>query len=374
MLLMMAEVLHLPRVAQSFPSCAFWRTVGFHTSHVDWFGCSLHDLIQPSFTFLVGVALPFSLAARRAKGQSFGRMLLHAVWRGGLLVALGVFLRSVGRDQTNFTFEDTLSQIGLGYPLLFLLGWCRPWQQAVALGLILIGYWGAFAVDPLPGDGFAYTAVGVPADWPYHLQGIAAHWNKNANLAWAFDTWFLNLFPREQPFTHNAGGYATLSFIPTLGTMVLGLLAGGWLKGTSSGRRKLLWLVLAGAGCLAAGAALDWFGVCPSVKRIWTPAWTLYSGGWCLLLMAFFVAVIDELGWSAWAYPLRVIGANSIAIYCLVHLIQDFVVDALHRHLGSSVFNWFGETWEPLLTGGAVLLIYWLILFWMHRRRIYVRI
>ena len=66
----------------------------------------------------------------------------------------------------------------------------------------------------------------MPADWPHHLGGFAAHWNKNSNLAWAFDVWFLNLFPREQPFVFNGGGYATLSFIPTLGTMILGLLAG----------------------------------------------------------------------------------------------------------------------------------------------------
>ncbi len=66
--------------------------------------------------------------------------------------------------------------------------------------------------------------------WPHLMTGFAAHWNKNSNLAWAFDTWFLNLFPREKPFMYNGGGYATLSFIPTLGTMILGLIAGGVLR------------------------------------------------------------------------------------------------------------------------------------------------
>ena len=83
---------------------------------------------------------------------------------------------------------------------------------------------------PLPPSDFDYAKVGVPPDWPYHYTGLAAHWNKNSNLAWAFDTWFLNLFPRAKPFLFNGGGYATLSFIPTLGTMILGLIAGGWLK------------------------------------------------------------------------------------------------------------------------------------------------
>ena len=120
MFLMMAEVLHLAQVARDFPDCSLWQQLAFHQSHVPWVGCSLHDLIQPSFSFLVGVALPFSIASRIAKGQSSGGLFGHAVWRSLLLILLGVFLRSVHRDQINWTFEDTLSQIGLGYPVLFL--------------------------------------------------------------------------------------------------------------------------------------------------------------------------------------------------------------------------------------------------------------
>src|SRR5688572_566078 len=126
MFLMMAEVLHVSGVARVFPDSSFWQTLRFHTTHVEWVGCSLHDLIQPSFSFLVGVALPFSIASRLARGQSQARMTLHAFWRALLLILLGVFLRSVGRAQTNWTFEDTLTQIGLGYPFLFLLGFGSP--------------------------------------------------------------------------------------------------------------------------------------------------------------------------------------------------------------------------------------------------------
>jgi predicted acyltransferase len=190
MLLMMAEVLHLGRVANSFPDSDVWAFLAFHQSHVPWRGCSLHDLIQPSFSFLVGVALPFSLAARRARGEPGWLTALHALWRSALLVALGVFLRSVGRPQTHFTFEDTLSQIGLGYFWLFLLGRTRPSIQWTALVVILVGYWAAFAAYPRPGPSFDWQAVGVPPDWP-HLTGFAAHWDQNSNLAWAFDQWFV---------------------------------------------------------------------------------------------------------------------------------------------------------------------------------------
>src|SRR5262245_4429586 len=114
MFLMMAEVLRLSAVAAKFPSSPLWKLLAYHQSHVPWAGCSLHDLIQPSFSFLVGVSLPFSIASRLAKGHSRFVMFLHALWRAIILVLLGVFLRSMSAKQTNWTFEDTLSQIGFG--------------------------------------------------------------------------------------------------------------------------------------------------------------------------------------------------------------------------------------------------------------------
>lgn len=374
MFLMMAEVLHLGRVAAANPGHAFWQFLAHHQTHVEWIGCSLHDLIQPSFSFLVGVALPYSLASRTARGQSRARMTLHAVWRALVLVLLGVFLRSIGQRQTNWTFEDTLSQIGLGYVFLFLLGFRPLRDQWLAFALILVGYWTAFALYPLPGPDFDYARVRVPNGWPHLMTGLAAHWNKNSNLAWAFDTWFLNLFPREKPFLCNAGGYATLSFVPTLATMILGVIAGGVLRGPRAPWAKVKWLAAAGLVGLATGAALGWLGVCPVVKRIWTPSWTLYSGGWCLLLLAGFYAVIEIGGWRRWAFPLVVIGMNSIAAYCIAHLFDDFVAGSLKTHLGAAAFRLGGDAFAPLLQGAAILLVFWLLLFWMYRRKIFLRI
>src|SRR5579875_3718341 len=226
MLLMMGEVLRFAEVAKSYPGNWIWSMLAFKQTHVEWAGCSLHDMIQPSFSFLVGVALPFSIASRMRRGGTFGSMFAHALWRSLLLIALGIFLRSTSSTQTNFTFEDTLTQIGLGYPILFLLGFRPARWQWTALAVILTGYWLAWALYPAPGPGFNYAAVGVPANWHHNFTGFAAHWNKNSNLGQAFDVWFLNLFPRVRPFAYNGGGYLTLSFIPTLGTMILGLVAG----------------------------------------------------------------------------------------------------------------------------------------------------
>ncbi|MDG3005348.1 acyltransferase family protein [Paludisphaera mucosa] len=374
MFLMMAEVLRFGAMARNFPGSDVWRFLADQQDHVEWIGCVAHDMIQPSFSFLVGVALPFSIASRMAKGQSKGLMTAHALWRALVLILLGVFLRSVGRPQTYWTFEDTLSQIGLGYPLLFLLGWQSRKVQGIALTALLVGYWLLFAAYPTPGEGFDYVAHGVRADWPHLMNGFQAHWNKNSNPAWAFDTWFLNLFPREKPFLYNGGGYATISFIPTLATMILGLLAGGVLKERRTPWSKIGLLAAAGVVAAAVGWGLGAAGLCPVVKRIWTPSWTLYSGGICFLLLAGFYFVMDVLGWKAWAFPLRVIGMNSIAAYCLAHLVEDFLVAGFHTHLGPDVFKVFGAPYEPFVQGVATLLALWLILLWMYRRRLFLRV
>jgi predicted acyltransferase len=373
MLLMMAEVLQFSRIAQAFPGNWFWRILAFHQTHAAWAGCSLHDTIQPGFSFLVGVALPYSIASRLAKGATFGKMFGHTLWRALLLIALGIFLRSLQSPQTNFTFEDTLTQIGLGYTFLFLLGFCSPRWQWTALVVILVGYWLAWALYPVPGAGFNWQAVGVPADWTHHYTGFAAHWNKNSNLGAAFGQWFLNLFPRPKPFVYNEGGYLTLSFIPTLGTMILGLIAGRWLRAAAP-RIPMKRLLIAGAIGVAAGLLLHVTGICPVVKRIWTPSWTLFSGGLCFLFLAGFSWVIDVKGYKKWAFPLVVIGMNSIAAYLIAHLFEDFIVQSFHINLGPHVFQIFGTALEPLTQGAVVLLTYWLILWWMYRRKLFLKI
>ena len=360
--------------ARSFPHSAIWAAIAFNTEHVDWHGCSLHDLIQPGFSFLVGAALPFSIGSRRAKGQTFWQLLGHAVWRAFLLIALGIFLRSIHHSQTYFTFEDTLTQIGLGYAFLFLLGFTRVRTQVIVMLLILICFWGAFALYPAPGPNFDYARVGVPPNWEHNYTGFLSHFNKNSNLSWAFDVWFLNLFPREDPFVFNEGGWSTLSFIPTLATMILGLLTGEWLKSKKSKEEKLRGLVIGGVGLVLLGLIFQWAGICPIVKRVWTSSYTLYSGGLVVLMLAGFYALIEWKGWRRWAFPLIVVGMNSIAIYVMSWTMQGFFREALERHLGGVLAGIAGPTFLPVAYGLGIMLAFWIILFWMYRRKIFLRI
>ena len=109
MLFMASEIMRIAGAARNFPDVPGWQILAFQTSHVQWVGWSLWDLIQPSFMFMVGVALPWSIASRQAKGQTMGQLWFHTLWRSFLLITLGIFLRSVGRQQTNYTFEDCLT-------------------------------------------------------------------------------------------------------------------------------------------------------------------------------------------------------------------------------------------------------------------------
>ena len=373
MLLMASGGLGLPTIAKSHPDSAVWSFVGFHSDHVAWGGCSLWDLIQPAFMFMVGMALPWSVANRRARGQTFGPLFGHAVWRAVLLVLLAVFLTSAWSRQTDWIFTNVLAQIGLGYPFLFLLAFTGPRTPWFAAFGLLAAYWLAFALYPIAPADFDWKAVGVPAEWP-HLAGFAAHWDKNANAAAAFDVWFLNLFPRGAPFVFNKGGYATLNFLPSLATMIFGLLAGRLLRSDLALSAKLKRLVIAGVVGIVLGKAIELTGLCPIVKRIWSPSWAIYSAGWVTLLLAGFVAVVDWRGWKRWAFPLVVAGLNPITLYCLWQLSGGFIRQQIQIHSSPDIFALFGGTWIPFLERGSILLVFWLILWWMYRRKLFLRI
>jgi predicted acyltransferase len=396
----------------SYPGQKLWEFLAYQADHVGWVGCGFWDMIQPSFMFMVGVAMPYSFASRTAKGATRRDNIIHVAVRSVILIFLGVFLSSNGARQTNYTFVNVLSQIGLGYAVVYLfLGRGRLLQLAGAAA-ILVGYAAPFALYPLPPADFDYAKVGVKAeDHAVFNDPYAAHWNKNSNVAHDADLWFLNLFPqreREDPatgekvrrFFFNDGGYQTLNFVPSIATMLFGLMAGEWLRTRRPKWRKATGLFVAGLLFLAAGLAIDhtiwpdWLAdgaarlasalgasaspffertwtLCPIVKRIWTPSWAVFSTGWTLLMLAGFFWVIDIWGWRRWAFPLVVVGMNSIAMYCMAQLMKGWVRGTLKTHIGQNIFT---GTYGPMIDAFAVLLVLWLVCLWMYRKKIFVRI
>lgn len=357
------------------------ESLAYQFSHVDWhsFGCSLWDMIQPSFMFLVGTSMIYSYTKRTARGDSYNRQLGHAIFRAIFLVLLGVFLRSKSTPSTYWTFEDVVSQIGLGYVFLFLLWDKKPKIQVSVAVLILFGYWLLFALSPIPES--------------IENQSFADHWNRGHNAANHFDIWLFGMLP--EPVRHVAANhdYTTLNFIPSLATMIFGLVSGGILISKRTGREKLAILASAGLLLIIWAIVIDYAGFCPIVKKIWTPSWALFSSGWAMLILAAFYGIVDVAGYQRWTYPGRVFGANSIAAYVMGGLMGAWIgamitthtkafayfitkarVEEMPAELPSIYQVLFGETLEPMFAKTAVFLVMFGILLWMYRRKIFIRI
>ena len=156
--------------------------------------------------------------------------------------------------------------------------------------------------------------------------------------------------------------------------MILGLLTGELLRSDRTPLVKFWWMLGAGLAGLVVGELLDITGVCPIVKRIWTPSWTLYSGGWCLLILAAFYGVVDIRRHRWWTFPLLVVGMNSITMYCMAELLPGWMHRTLRTHFGSTIFEFVAEPYRPFIASLWVLAFMWLVCYWMYRQRIFIRI
>jgi heparan-alpha-glucosaminide N-acetyltransferase len=352
-----------------------WQSLAFHSSHPAWnsqfymVGCSYWDLIQPAFMFMVGVAMPYSYAKRRGRGDSNRRLASHALRRAIVLVLIGVFLqtRTTGLDSDRL-FTNVLAQIGLGYFFVFLLLGYGPRLQIVVGVLVLVASAGWMlqhpAPDPLPESSAAsIESLSAPA-------GVAKHFAIHTNAAADFDQRLFHLLRRDESFQPHPGGYATLNFVPSAITMLLGVLAGSLLRASLSDRDKLKRLILGGLICMAIAVASS-YTLCPVIKRIWTPAWALYSGAWVLWCLAGLYWLIDVRGWKRWTYPLVVVGMNSMAMYLMTSLLRPWIAGRLEVYLGDELF---AGPYGPMIQSASVFAVLWFACAYLFRQRIFFRI
>jgi len=375
------------------PDSPLWEAVLYNFSHAQWTGCGYWDLIQPSFMFMVGVSMAYSYAKRSSLGHGWFRMFGHVVWRSIVLIMLGVFLSSNGKGMTNWSFMNVLSQIGLGYTFLFLF-WKFPWKgQAVGAAFILTWTWVLYSFAPDTGIDLEKgdPEVKVTAEWAQkHLKDIAPAWHKNANVGTQIDLYALNEFPREEPFTAYSGGYQTLNFLPSLATMLFGLMCGELLRSSNSNKRKFWTLVIAGVVGLIIGQNLHLSGFIPMVKRIWTPSWAIFSAGWCCLILATLYGLVDILKWRWAFFPLVVVGMNSLVMYFMGQLLKPWTMgfldtnflwtkDLLKSDFLTSLYtpeaaDQFCELNAPFIQSTAVGIFFWLICWYLYRQKIFLRI
>jgi predicted acyltransferase len=329
--------------------------------HVPWEGFRFYDLIFPLFLFLVGVVLPFSLGKMRERGEPRSRLYGRIIRRAVLLFALGLifngllqkdFRNIAAGDLSDVRFAGVLQRIAICYLVAgVIVIHTRAFGQTVILAGLLLGYWALLMWVPAPGSQAGdYTPKGS-------LPGyVDRNWLPGKMVAYGYG---------------DNEGY--LSTFPAIGTALLGVLAGQWLRSLRGPWTKAIGLALAGCACLA--AAYYWGYRAPDnlrfpiIKNIWTSSYVLLAGGWSLLLLALFYLVIDVLGFRAWAFFFVVIGVNAITIYIGQALI-NFHYTAQVLFGGAAPLT---GSFQPAYWATADFLVKWLFLLFLFRHKIYLR-
>ena len=331
-------------IFQSLKGHPLWNWLAVQNEHVAWQGCVYWDLIQPSFMFMVGVAMPFAFARRAALGESWGRRFRHTLIRAFSLILLGVLLDHFGSDKIQIGFIRVLQQIAFGYVAAsFVVGRSFRTQGLVA-AVVLIAYQLLWMFNPWNG----------PAG-PWALG--------NENIGSAFDHWLLG--------RNYSGYYVGLNAIPSTATILFGVMAGQWIQQGTDRRGVCRTLLIAGLAGIALGLAVSpWF---PLIKRIWTPSFAVFAGGCTTLILLAFYWLIDVIGWKRWSFLLVVVGMNSIAAYALGNAFGGWF-----RSLSGAWIAWLkaplGETGFPVLRQALFAAAAWGVLYWLHRRKIFFKL
>lgn len=339
--------------AKSLKGETHWGWLAEQTEHCDWEGCTFWDLIQPSFMFMVGVAMPLAFAKRHERGESWKRQFLHVIKRTLLLIGIGIVMDSYGNNGVTIQFIRVLQQIAIGYFIAFLVMHLGPRGQAVA------------AIALLAGHTFAYWYYGGDGAWRLENRdsNFGRDLDRRMRLPFAGMTW-----PDILPLSR--GSYVTFNAISSAATILFGVLAGELLRSRRSSAMKVLVLSIAGAVGIYFGQQLAYY--IPVVKRLWTASFAIYAAGWTSLMMLAFYLVIDIIGFRRWAWPFVVVGVNSIFIY----FASDILNQTIHKVLNPFTFYPLKELgmWGPVALASLVVLIKWLLCVFLYRRRIFFKV
>lgn len=323
--------------------------------HSDWIGFTAWDLIMPLFLFVVGAAVPFAFARRLDDGQSKRQLYAKIIRRTLILFVVGMAVQGHLLDfklDTLHIFANTLQAIAVGYLItaIVMLN-VGVVGQLVFAALMLVGYWIVLRFIPL--GGFAAGSL-----------------ERHANAALAVDQFVLGTFidGTDPPYTW------VLSGMTFTVSVMMGVFGSEILRSRLSPRGRAGALVVAGLACLASGWAWAEYGGFPIIKHIWTSSMTLWAGGWCYLLLALFYLLIDVLGFRRWAFPFVVIGSNALLIYVLWDLKSLNPFPMMSKALFGGLAAHCGTVVGPFILAFTAVGLWWLILFYLYRRKIFIRI
>jgi predicted acyltransferase len=325
-----------------------WNWITLQWSHREWLGCSLWDLLPTGMLFAVGVAMPFSYANRRAKGQRWPAQFWHALKRTGLLLLLGMYLDSYRENRLVFDVRGDLQQIALAYLLTFLVLPLGMVVHGVAVVLLLFGHTLAHVI--------------------YGLMDGHELWSQTHNLGVVLDPW-LHLRPHAERYT-------TLNILPATAIVLSGVLIADLVRGDLTPGHKVVIMTLASIFCILSGWLLsggnDWYVFIPMIRRLGTVTFVLVSVGWILLVFTYFYTLMEGFLWRSWALPITLVGRNSLILYMADQLFRYWAVRSARLVLPDSPP--IVKTLQPLFVELIVVVIFWLFCVWLYRRRIFFKV
>jgi predicted acyltransferase len=325
---------------------AFTKVLAENMEHAGWEGFYFMDLIFPLFLFLVGVLIPYTILGRIKRGVPRKTLYLHILKRTVVLILLGWVNYGILRfDFPNMRWSTVLGRIGLCYMAASFLVIHTSWRvQLGTIVVILLGYWAAAMFIPVPGYG---AGVLTP-------EGSLMTWLDQQLIPGSLG---LGLYDRQ----------GVMSTFTALATTLMGVLAGHWLRSQRSEKEKVRGLLLAGIVTLFLGWLWGRFFFIS--RNVWTSSFTLYSGGMSILLLVLFYWVIDIRGYKRWTFFFVVIGMNAITIWVGQRLISfDFTAKALFE----GVSKYMGVL-QPVFLAAMVVMLKWLLLNFMYKRKIFLK-
>jgi predicted acyltransferase len=326
--------------------------LGTQMEHVEWNGFRFYDNIFPLFLFIAGITMPFSLSRRMEKGESKASIYRHIIFRGLILVLLGFIYNGLLRfDFENQRYASVLGRIGLAWmfaAIIFVNTKTRG--QIIWFVAILLAYWAAMKLIPVPGHGAGVLTV-------------------EGSLAGYIDRM---LVPGRLYLTvHDPEGL--FSTIPAIATALMGVLTGKFLKISDTAIvpfKKGIYILA--AGIVSIGLGWLWHLVFPVNKNLWTSSFVLVAGGWSLVYLAIFYTIIDVWKFQRWAFFFIVIGLNPITIYLAQAGMINF--ESTTRYFFGGLLSTMPELWQNLMGVIFYVGISWLFLYFLYRMKIFLKV
>ncbi len=329
---------------------SFWQGFSNQLTHPAWNGFHLYDLIFPLFLFIAGVATPYSVGRELEKGASKQKILLRVIRRGLILVLLGIIYNNGLhlRPFSEIRFGSVLGRIGLAYMFANIIAlYTNKIGQIIWFCALLIGYWLMLKFTSAPG--FPRGDLTMQGNFASYIDRsvIPGHL-------------YLGIHDPE----------GLVSTIPAIGTGLLGIITGTFLKNNPMQQaQKVIRLFVGGIIFLA--LAQLWNLDFPINKNLWTSSFVLQVGGLSLILLSIFYYIIDVLGYKKWAFFFRVIGMNSILIYMSGHFIDwDYTTNGFFKWVGQLV----GDPWSVVVMACLYVFVKWAFLYFMYKKKVFLRV